>query len=125
MPPKNSEYKNKINLELDKLKSRNINKIRIDLTKINISSLANRIGLLSDGLKLTMVLPSSNRYYALNYRTINLLMKGKIDTNAVIGGSGESTLSDAEIREIIKKETEVLISVFNIEKTRPGGAFFS
>ena len=32
----------------------------------------------SEGLKLTMILPSSNRYYALNDRTINLLMKGKI-----------------------------------------------
>ena len=87
--------------------------------------MATRLGVLSDGLKLTMVLPSSNRYYALNDRTINLLMKGKLDTNAIIGGPDEPKFSDAEISELIEQETEVLISVLNIEKTRPGGAFFS
>ena len=87
--------------------------------------MATRIGVLSDGLKLTMILPSSNRYYALNDRTINLLLKGKIDTNAIIGAPDEPKFSDAEIRDLIEQETEVLISVLNIEKTRPGGAFFS
>ena len=86
--------------------------------------MASRIGVLSDGLKLTMILPSSNRYYALNDRTINLLMKGKIDTNAIIGAPDEPKFSDAEIRDLIEQETEVLISVLSIEKTRPGGAFF-
>ena len=81
--------------------------------------------MLSDGLKLTMILPSSNRHYALNDRTMNLLMKGKIDTNAIIGGPDEPEFSDAEISELLEQETEVLISVLSIEKTRPGGAFFS
>ena len=44
-----------------------------------------------------MILPSSNRYYALNDRTTNLLMKGNIDTNAIIGGPDEPKFSDAEI----------------------------
>ena len=44
---------------------------------------------------------------------------------AGIGGPGEPKFSDAEISELIEQETEVLISVLNIEKTRPGGAFFS
>ena len=121
----NADYKNKIMLELEKLKSRKIKKVRIDLTKTNIRALASRIGVLSDGLKLTMVLPSSNKYYALNDRTVNLLMKGKIDTNAVIGAPDEPKFSDAEIRDLIGQEKEVLISVLRIEKTRPGGAFFS
>ena len=84
-----ADYKKKkeIILELEKLKSRKIKrKVRIDLTKINIRALATRIGVLSDGFKLTMLLPSSNIYYALNDRAINLLLKGKIDTNAIIGG---------------------------------------
>ena len=120
----NADYKNKIMLDLEKLKNRQIKKVRIDLTKINIRTLASRIGVLSDGLKLTMILPSSNRYYALNDRTINLLMKGKLDTNAIIGGPDEPKFSDAEISELIEQETEVLISVLSIEKTRPAGAFF-
>ena len=52
-----SDYKNKIMLELEKLKNREIKKVRIDLTKINIKALATRIGVLSDGLKLTMIPP--------------------------------------------------------------------
>ena len=43
-------------------------------------------------------------------------MKGKIDTNAIIGGPGEPKFSDAEMGELIEQETEVLISVPNIEK---------
>ena len=112
----NADYKNKIMLDLEKLKNRQIKKVRIDLTKIHIRALASRIGVLSDGLKLTMILPSSNRYYALNDRTINLLMKGKIDTNAIIGAPDEPKFSDAEIRDLIEQETEVLISVLSIEK---------
>ena len=80
--------------------------------------MATRSGVLSDGLKLTMVLPSSNRYYALNDRTINLLLKGKIGTNAIIGGPEEPTFSDAEIRDLIDQETEVLILVLSIEKNQ-------
>ena len=51
-------------------------------------------------------------------------MKGKLDTNAIIGGPDEPKFSDAEISELIEQETEVLISVLSIEKTRPAGAFF-
>ena len=112
-------------LELEKLKNRQIKKIRIDLTKINIRALASRIGVLSEGLILTMILPSSNRYYALHDRTINLLMKGNIGTNAIIGGADEPKFSDSEISELIEQGKEVLIPVLNNEKTRPGGAFFS
>ena len=112
-------------LELEKLKSRKIKKVRIDWTKINIRALATRLGVLSDGLKLTMVLPSSNRYHALNDRAVNLLLKCKTDTNAIIGGPEEPTFSDAEIRGLIDQETEVSISVLSIEKSRTGGAFFS
>ena len=33
-----------------------------------------------------MILPPSDKYYALIDRTINLLMTGKIATNSIIGG---------------------------------------
>ena len=129
MPPKSSSdnlsYKKKIKLDLDKLKNGDIKKVKVDLSKINIKKIAKRIGVLSDGLKLTMRLPSSNRFYALNDRTINLLMKGKIDTNAIIDASDEPKFSDSEISDLIEQETEVIISVVELGKTRPGGAFFS
>ena len=74
----NAEYKNTIMLELEKLKSRKIKKkVRVDLTKINIRALASRIGVLSDGLRLTMILPSINIYYALNDRTIKPFNEGQ------------------------------------------------
>ena len=57
-----------------------------------------------------MILPSINRYYALNDRTINLLMKGKIDTDAVTGDVDSPNFSDAEISGILEQETEVLIT---------------
>ena len=43
-------------------------------------------------------------------------MKDKIDTSAIIGAPGEPKFSDAEIRDLIEQETEVLISVLSIEK---------
>ena len=52
-------------------------------------------------------------------------MKGEIDTNAIIGAPDEPKFSDAEIRDLIEQVKEVLISVLSIEKSRPGGAFFS
>ena len=44
-----------------------------------------------------MILPSSNRHYASNDRTTNLLMKGKIDMNAATGEVDAPKFSDAEI----------------------------
>ena len=83
---------------------------------------------MSNDVKLFMILPTRNRYYALNDRTINLLMKGKIDMNAVTEPSaGSPTFSDAEIGSLLEQETEVLITVGKNEenkKTRAGGAFF-
>ena len=72
-----------------------------------------------------MILPSSSRYYALNDRTINLLMKGKIDTHAAMDGKGEPKFSDAEISDLIEQEQEVRIAVVDKNKTRSGGAFFN
>ena len=74
-----------------------------------------------------MVLPSSNRHYALNDRTLSLLRQGKIYTDAIIGGSNEPTYSDAEIIELLEQEKEVILTVVKVkvDKQRPGGAFVS
>ena len=78
MPPKSSSdnlsYKKNIKLDLYKLKNGDIQKVEVDLSKININKIAKRIGVLSGAVKLYMYLPTAKRYYALNDRTINLLM---------------------------------------------------
>ena len=107
MPPKvqnENAYKDQIKLNLQKLKQNQIQKVKVDLTKINIKTLATKIGIVSEDVKLYMILPSSGRYYALNDRTITLLMKGKLDTNAVMGVKDEPTFSDVELSELIEQE---------------------
>ena len=112
MPPKcsndNSAYKSNIKLDLGKLKNNQIQHVKVDLTKVNIKTLASQIGVLSEDVKLYMKLLASNRYYALNDRTINLLMKGDIDMSAVVGEELEAiSISDAEVVSIIAQEKEV------------------
>ena len=65
-----------------------------------------------------MILPSSNRYYVLNNRTINLSMKGGIDMNAVTGEVDAPRFSDAEISGLLEQDTEVLITVVNKNDTK-------
>ena len=125
MPPKKSEYKNKINLELDKLKNGDIQKVKVDLTKIKINTLAKKIGVLSEDVKMYMFLINSKKYYALNDRTINLLMKGDIDMSSTNSETAEViTDSDKEVVDIIKIEKEVEIFVVDKNRTRAGGSFF-
>ena len=72
-----------------------------------MKSLATEIGILSQDVKLFMILPSSNIYiyiyYDLNYRTINLLMKGQIVEHAVTGGVDDPKFSDVEISNLIEQ----------------------
>ena len=65
-------------LELEKLKNGGLQKVKVDLTRINIKKIAKRIGVLSENVKKYMYLPTARRCYALDDRTINLLMKGKL-----------------------------------------------
>ena len=119
-----SDYENKIMLELEKLKNGQIQHVKVDLTKINIRALASRISVLSEDVKLYMKLLTSKRYYALNDRTINLLMKGDVDMSATTGEEGEGGLgdwrgktSDSEVMDIVKKETKVEIFIVGKNKT--------
>ena len=74
-----------------------------------------------------MYLPDAKIYYALNDRTINLRMKGNVDMSATTGEAGEgdtNTFSDAEVKGIAKKETEVELFIVVKDTTRAGGSFF-
>ena len=75
-----------------------------------------------------MFLPIAKRFYALNDRTINLLMKGNIDMSATIPLVGEVvhnvSFSDTETIEAIRKEKEVEMFVVDKNRTRAGGSFF-
>ena len=122
----NSAYKSHIKLDLEKLNNNQIQNVKVDLTNINIKTLATLLGVLSEGVKLYMKLLTSNIYYALNDRTHNLLMKGDIDMSVVVGEEAiVNTISDAELVYIIVQEREVEILVVDKHKTRAGGAFFN
>ena len=100
-----SNYITEIKLKLEKLKNTQIKHVKADLTKINIKTLASQIGILSEDVKLYMKLLSSNRYYPLNDRTINLLMKGDIDMSVTVGEELEAvSVSDAEVVGVITQE---------------------
>ena len=114
MPPKssndNSAYKNKIKLDLDKFKNGEFQHVK-DLAKISIKTLATTVGVLSEDVNMFMFLSTSKGYYALNDRTINLLMKGGVDMSATTsetsGGGLErdgAGFSDAEFSKIINQE---------------------
>ena len=125
MPPNKSSYKNNIKLELEKLKNGGIQAAKVDLTKINIIKLAKRIGVLSEDVKMYMYLFNSKRYYALNDRTINLLMKGTIDMSATSSETAEViTDSDKEVVDLIANEKEADFFIVDKNRTRAGGSFF-
>ena len=123
MPPKKSnvksEYKSKLKLDLEKLKKNGeVQATKVDLTKINITKLAKRIGVLSEDVKMYMYLFNSKRYCALNGRTINLLMKGDIDMSATTFESAEViTDSGKEIVDLISVEQEVELFIVDKNKT--------
>ena len=120
-PNVKSAYKGKIKLDLEKLKNGEIQAAKIDLTKINMKTLANKVGMLSEDVKMYMYLPNAKIYYALNGRTINLLMKGNVDMSATADESGPSHskdgFSDAGAVETVKKEQEVELLIIGKNKS--------
>ena len=72
-----------------------------------------------------MYLFNSKRYYALNDRTISLLMKGDIDMSATTSESAEViTDSDKEVVDSINVEQDVELFIIDKNKTRAGEPFF-
>ena len=104
----NPLIKNNIELDLEKRKNGEIQAAKVDLTKTSIKTLAEKIGVLSEDVKMYMYLPNAKRYYALNAlndRTISLPMKGNADMSATTVETDEGdkgTFSDAEVQEIAK-----------------------
>ena len=119
-----NDYRSTLKKQLEKLKTKSIQQVKVDLTKTNIKTLATDLGQLSDDVKMFMKLLTSDRYYALNDRTFNLLMKGDIDMSATTSEKGEEIKeSDAEVIDLLDIEEEVEICVVYENKTRAGGAF--
>ena len=72
-----------------------------------------------------MYLFNPKRYYALNDRTMNLLMKGGIDMSATTSETAEVvTDSDKEVVDLINVEQEIELFTIEKNKTRSGGSFF-
>ena len=119
-PKKKSDAVSKSDIiaNLEKLKNGENQAIKFDLTKIKIKTLAKSVGVVSEDVKLYMKLLTSKRYYALNDRTINLLLKGEIDMSATHSEEEQRkpTASDEEIIDILDKESDV--EVFSVEKIK-------
>ena len=70
--------------------------------------MASQVGVLSEGVKLYMELLTSKIYYALNGRTINLLMKGDIGMSATTSGKAEGVKeSDSEVIDLLGVEKKL------------------
>ena len=114
-------YRLSVKENLNKLKNNLIPNLKIDLTTININSLASDLSNVSNDVKLFMKLLTAERHYALNDRTINLLLKGNIDMTASTSmkdGTNDAKGSDEDIVDLLDIETEV--ELFVIEKIRQG-----
>ena len=81
--------------------------------------------MLSEDVKMYMHLFTSKRYYALNDRTINLLMKGDIDMSATTSETAEVISdSDKEVVDVMNVEKEIEFFILDNNRTRAGGSFF-
>ena len=68
--------------------------------------MATDLGDLSEDVKLFMKILTANKYYALNDRAINLLMRGDIDMSATTSGKSEE----------IQESDATVIPLLHIEK---------
>ena len=93
MPPKQpndkSEYKNEVKLYLKKFNGE-VQATKVDVTKIKIKTLATNIGVLSEDVKMYMQLFNSKRHYALNGRTIYVVIAGDIGMSATTSETAEA-----------------------------------
>ena len=99
MAPKSSNsttYKDGVELDLERLKESEKQKVKVDLTKrINMKLLSTLLGTLSEDVKLYMKLLTASRYYALDDRTIHLLSQGEVDMSATSDEFGAAPASNA------------------------------
>ena len=109
-----------------------IKSVSINLTQITIKAALTLILNNVNDRKLALKL-SNNKYYFLNDHTINNLMKGLLDENAIVnsrevlvGGAAQGEGSDAEFVEYFTTiDTLELVALRTPkDKTKPGGGFF-
>ena len=103
----------------------------MNLERMRVKQAITLIHLNVQGKKLVFKL-DSDRYYFLNQHTINKLMKGLIDENAVVQYKGQedgehvqTNASDAEYVSNIKSMKMLKLVIVNTKqnKTKPGGGF--
>jgi hypothetical protein len=106
-------YRGEIKEQLQQLKRAEIQKVIVDLSKIKMKALAIDVGVLAESKKLFMKF-DNGRYYPLNDRTIDLLLKGQIDTTAEVeyheGQQEQNTkhhTSDAEMAQLAETTKKV------------------
>eukprot|EP00972_Heterocapsa_arctica_P099305 14654137-Heterocapsa_arctica.AAC.1 len=75
-----SKYRGEIKEKLQQLTTAEVQKVIVDLSHIKMKALAHDVGVLAED-KLFMKF-DNGRYYPFNDRTIDLLLKGQIDTTA-------------------------------------------
>jgi len=106
--------------------------VTIDLSAITIKEALKLILNNVNDRKLALKL-SDNKYYFLNDHTINKLMKGLLDENAIVhssqvvtGGVVTGEGSDAEFVEYFSTISTLQLVALRTpkDKTKPGGVFF-
>ena len=106
--------------------------VTIDLSAISIKEALKLILNNVNDRKLALKL-SDNKYYFLNDHTINKLMKGLLDENAIVnyrevvtGGVVVGEGSDAEFVEYVSTISTLQLVALRTpkDKTKPGGVFF-
>ena len=106
--------------------------VDVNLEKVSINQALKLIQQNVLDKKLAFVL-EDNKYYFLNDHTINKLMKGLVDENAIVqykdqvkGPIQQTKDSDAEWVEYFDsvKTLKLIIVKAKTDKTKPGGGFF-
>ena len=75
MAPKSSNsntYKDSVKLDSERLKTNELQIVKVDVNTTNIKPLPSLMGILKDDVKLYMELLTADQQYALNDRTIHL-----------------------------------------------------
>ena len=127
-----NDYAHKLINDLQQLNTGGLEEVDVNLEKVSINQALKLIQQNVQNKKLAFVL-EDNKYYFLNDHTINKLMKGLVDENAIVqykdqvkGPIQQTKDSDAEWVEYFDsvKTLKLIIVKAKTDKTKPGGGFF-
>ena len=118
-----NDYAHKLINDLQQLNTGGLEEVDVNLEKVSINQALKLIQQNVLDKKLAFVL-EDNKYYFLNDHTINKLMKGLVDENAIV--QYKDHVSDAEWVEYFDsvKTLKLIIVKAKTDKTKPGGGFF-